>query len=355
VNEIQNSTAKASHAMKDGAAEVENGVELSNQAGTMLGDILKSVEIVQSQAQLAENAIHSIQVGSNELVNAMEAVSAVVEQNNAATEEMSANANEVTQSIANIATVSEENSASIEEVSSSTYEISQQIAELSMTVTGLNELARALQVSTERFQVASSTLLHKDRSQTRSRQDGLQIAGAGFIYRRDFVCDHYGEKYWKNVLARLSEDSRSIVSQTLAPTRQYPQKVYSEMIAAIKSELGNGNSDNLVREMARYVAQAEAKDAYRFVLEADTAAGILYRLPLLWQLQIPDGEMYLNQRSDTAFTIELGNLVEEELCQNSMVGYIEGLLNLQGINNPKVLHATCVHRGDERCTYEVSW
>lgn len=355
VGEIQNSTDKAIHAMKDGAIEVDHGVELSKQAGESLEEILESIEIVQNQAQLTDQAIQNMESGSNDLVRAMDDVSAVVEANYLATEAMSARAGEVTQSIENIASVSEENSASIEEVSASTSEISQQVAELSSTVAGLNELAKALQGSIERFQTGSNKFSLPLEDISKISQDEKQIAGAGFIYRRDFVCKHYGEKTWPRVLSHLSDDGRRMLSQTIAPTKQYPQKVYSEMIAAIKSELGNGNSDKLVREMACYVAQEEAKGAYRFILEADSAAEILNRLPLLWQLQIPDGEMYLSQRSNTEFTLELGNVVEEELCQNSMVGYIEGLLRLQGVEQPKVTHTTCVHRGDERCVYEINW
>jgi methyl-accepting chemotaxis protein len=355
IGEIQSATLEAVNTMNDGAKEVDNGVALSNQAGAVLAEILQSVETVQSQAQQAYLSVQDIQKGSNELVTSMGEVSVVVEKNNVATQEMTSWANEVTQSIENIASVSEENSASIEETNASASDISQQVAELTLTSAGLKELVKALQASTERIAAGVQERKQTENNIDQPFQDNMQIAGSGFIYRRDFVCNQYGEKSWQKIISHLSGENSQILSQALVPTKLYPQKVYTDMIAAIKSELGNGNTNKLVREMARYVAQAEAQGTYRFVLESDSAVDILHRLPLVWQLQIPDGEMYLTQQSDTQFTIELGNIVEPELCQNSMVGYIEGLLQLHGVRNSRVTHTTCVHRGDACCSYTISW
>ena len=74
---------------------------------------------------------------SSDLVQATEAVSAVVEENTAATEEMAAGSTEVTKAIENIASVSEENSASVEEVSASAEEMSAQVEEVTASAQSL--------------------------------------------------------------------------------------------------------------------------------------------------------------------------------------------------------------------------
>jgi methyl-accepting chemotaxis protein len=88
---------------------------------------------------------------ANGLVSAMDAVSAVVEENTAATEEMAANSSEVTQSIENIAGISEENSASAEEVAAAVEEANAQVEEITASAQSLSEMAQTLQALVAQF------------------------------------------------------------------------------------------------------------------------------------------------------------------------------------------------------------
>ena len=93
---------------------------------------------------------------SNELVRAMETVSAVVEENTAATEQMAASSNEMMQAMANIASVSEENSAAIEEVSASTEEVLAQVEHVSSSAASLTTMAQGLQQIVAQFTLAGN-------------------------------------------------------------------------------------------------------------------------------------------------------------------------------------------------------
>ena len=98
-------------------------------------------------------AAQKISLSSNDLVSAMDTVSAVVEENTAATEEMAANSNELTQSIEAIASVSEENSAAVEQVSASTEEVSAQVEEVSASAASMLEMAANLQQIVSMFKL----------------------------------------------------------------------------------------------------------------------------------------------------------------------------------------------------------
>jgi methyl-accepting chemotaxis protein len=150
---IQKTVAEAVIAMDEGYKEVEAGVKSANLAGTALSEILNSAEEVNAQAKLAGEASTRMSEFSDELVAAVDSVSAVVEENTAATEEMAANSTEVTQAIEVIASVSEENSASIEEVSASTEEMSAQVEEVNASALSLNEMAKELQNVVSRFKL----------------------------------------------------------------------------------------------------------------------------------------------------------------------------------------------------------
>jgi methyl-accepting chemotaxis protein len=153
ISGIQKTVAEAVKAMDEGTKEVEAGVKSANLAGTALSEILNAAEEVNNQAKLAGEASARMSEFSDELVAAVDSVSAVVEENTAATEEMAANSTQVTQAIEVIASVSEENSASIEEVSASTEEMSAQVEEVTASAVSLAEMTRELRKVCSKYKI----------------------------------------------------------------------------------------------------------------------------------------------------------------------------------------------------------
>ena len=151
INRVLETVAEAVAAMQEGQAEVESGVISANAAGSALSEILNAVEIVNKQAALAADASQRMKLASEQLVDAMDSVSAVVEENTASTEEMSANSGEITLTIENIASVSEENSAAVEEVSAGAEEMSAQVGEVTSAADSLLNMAQSLKTLVEQF------------------------------------------------------------------------------------------------------------------------------------------------------------------------------------------------------------
>jgi len=148
---IQISVQEAGNAMQQGTIEVEKGVEMANQAGAALQDILKAAETVKNQAEEASSAVDTMTSYAGDLVAEVDTVSSVVEENTAATEEMAASTTEVTQAVENIASVSEENSAAAEEVSASTEEMAARVEEVSAAARQLSELSQQLREMVHQF------------------------------------------------------------------------------------------------------------------------------------------------------------------------------------------------------------
>ncbi len=150
---IQKTVNEAVTAMQASAVEVEAGVTRAHSAGEALKNILGAAEAVYKQAGEAGEAAAQVSAAATELVEAVDSVSAVIEENTAATEEMAANSAELTQAIENIASVSEENSAAVEEVSTSTREVSGQVEKVSASAESLMEMAHRLQQVVLRFKL----------------------------------------------------------------------------------------------------------------------------------------------------------------------------------------------------------
>ncbi len=153
---IQNTVSEAISAMKESATEVEVGVTRAHSAGEALDNILTAAESVYKQAQDAGEAASKVSAAASELVESVDAVSAVIEENTAATEEMAANSSELTQAVENIASVSEENSAAVEEVSASTEEVLAQVEQVSASAASLMDMAQGLKKVVAQFKITAS-------------------------------------------------------------------------------------------------------------------------------------------------------------------------------------------------------
>lgn len=162
IKDIQETVSEAVTAMQDSTSEVEQEVARAGNAGNALQEIRKSIQSVVEQANQAALAAQKMEVAANELVDAMDSVSSVVEENTAATEQMAASSTQVTQAIETIASVSEENSAAIEEVSASSEEMSAQVEEVNAAAQSLAEMARTLQQIVAEFQLGDSRNVQKN-------------------------------------------------------------------------------------------------------------------------------------------------------------------------------------------------
>ena len=102
---------------------------------------------------LPATAAAGMDVSANDLVDAIDVVSAVAEENTAAMAEMGLGAGEVSQAMENIAAISEENSAAAEEVSATVEEVGAQVEEVTASAQSLSAMAQGLQALVAQFKL----------------------------------------------------------------------------------------------------------------------------------------------------------------------------------------------------------
>lgn len=153
INDIQRGTKVAVESMQVGTKEVETGVNLAQEAGQSLNEIVDGVKTAGENVHKIMGLINEILSSSKEVSNAVNNVAAITEENTAATEEMSASAEEVNASMQNIASISEESAAASEEVSASCEELTASVEEISASGEQLAQMAQELQGLVARFTV----------------------------------------------------------------------------------------------------------------------------------------------------------------------------------------------------------
>ncbi len=145
VGGIQEAVGEAVQMMEQGTLELGIG-----QGGRQVS-ILTATEDANRQMKEIADAAQQMESLSNELVEAMDTVSSVVEENAAATEEMTTSSEEVSRAIETIAGISEENSASAEEVAASVEEVSAQAEQVTASAQSLNDMAQTLLAMVAQF------------------------------------------------------------------------------------------------------------------------------------------------------------------------------------------------------------
>lgn len=153
ITDIQSGTKTAVESMTMGTAQVEQGVQLAEEAGNSLQEIVRGVQAAGDNVEKVMVSIKNILANSEEVVEAMSNVSAITEESTASTQEMAASAVLVNSSIKNIASISQENASSAEEVSASTEELTASLEEVSASSEQLFEMARGLQKLVAQFKV----------------------------------------------------------------------------------------------------------------------------------------------------------------------------------------------------------
>ena len=344
----QQTAMEAAQAMTEGDREVERGMTQANEAGQALANILQAAEVVRRQAEAALSASQHMTIASNDLVNSMDSVSAVVEENTASMGEMAASSGEMTQAIESIASISEENSAAVEEVSASAEEMSAQVQRTAEMAHVLDRMADDL---------LSAIAIFRGETGEAHSQELLEMVGSSFTSRIAFVQMRFGEAGWQRVLNRLTPQARAALSVALDPVQRYAQQLYVELVGAIKAEFGHGREGELAREMARYVAEVDLKGAYCTVIPLTSPGAAMAKIPVLYHLQ--SGRDYARLAESGAgwavIDVTHGGDSDAELCQYSLVGYIEGVLQMAGAKRGAVTHSLCFHRGDDRCRYDIRW
>ena len=153
IGQVQSGTEAAVQAMKAGAAEVETGAELAEQAAGALQEIREAAAARNTVLNDMMSSVVEIRSLSADVVRATDSISEIAAETNEAAARMGSAADSVGQSVESIAAISQENSASAEEVSAATEQMSAQAEEVVASAATLSEMAQGLDELVARFRL----------------------------------------------------------------------------------------------------------------------------------------------------------------------------------------------------------
>jgi methyl-accepting chemotaxis protein len=149
-DEVRKLAERSSSATKEITTLIDAVRAVTNEAVVAMEG---SVTELDSQVELVSYATTEMRSASDQLIEIMASVSAVVEENTASTLEVSTGTAHTTDAIENIAEISEENSASVEQVTASARDMSLQAQEVAAAAQLLSTMAAQLKALINRFQL----------------------------------------------------------------------------------------------------------------------------------------------------------------------------------------------------------
>ncbi|HLO01976.1 MAG TPA: methyl-accepting chemotaxis protein [Symbiobacteriaceae bacterium] len=153
VNNIHTGTQQAVEAITQSTLDVEHGVQLSNAAGTALGEILEAFEQATQGVQTINGSIQLMLHSSHEVSRTVQEMAAITQENSASSEEMAAGANQVSRAMEELSSVSATNTNAVDQVAVSMSRVSDSVGTIFSSVSELNEIATSLQNLVAQFKV----------------------------------------------------------------------------------------------------------------------------------------------------------------------------------------------------------
>jgi methyl-accepting chemotaxis protein len=122
-------------------------------SGKALDQLLASSSAMQEKTGIMTQANHDVNKVLSHLLDAINQISAVIEENIAATQDMSKNINETLSRVDAIAYLSKDNANSMKGVSQESGKMTFQVDQVSLASDSLNNIAQELHASTALFKV----------------------------------------------------------------------------------------------------------------------------------------------------------------------------------------------------------
>ena len=154
IAKVQSGTQEAVEAMAVGVRDVQQGQQITEEAGRSLTSIIGTVELSATRMQEIARDVQGLASGAERIITSAEGIASQARESASGAGEMAAGTTRVTEAIIQVSATSEETSASAEEVSASTEELSAQSEELAATANQMREMAETLQKAAARFRLA---------------------------------------------------------------------------------------------------------------------------------------------------------------------------------------------------------
>jgi predicted hydrocarbon binding protein len=169
-----------------------------------------------------------------------------------------------------------------------------------------------------------------------------------------FIKEELDDAQRDELSSRLPAEVSSRLAAPILATGTIPVAVLNQITAAAAGVKGEAP-----RQFARRAGRAAASEAfngvYRVFALVLTPERLLEKAARIWGSLYNRGELAIERGSDRSANIKLMDFPSEEIGCARITGWIERMVELTGVKNPRVVQTRCFAKGAPACEWDVTW
>ena len=183
----------------------------------------------------------------------------------------------------------------------------------------------------------------------------VHIKGLVLKARVDYLQKAQGESSWERLLAELSPETRSALSDGVLISSWYPLAVSTELMSVADRMFARGDL-GLAREMGRHSAKVALQGVHQSFARENDPSFVLRMAPLLWSQYYDSGQLEAIQTGRASAVTRVLDFEEPHvaICLG-LVGWIEAAIEIWGGVDVMVDERKCRTRGAAHCEIASSW
>ncbi|MBD3286480.1 hypothetical protein GF359_07955 [candidate division WOR-3 bacterium] len=172
-----------------------------------------------------------------------------------------------------------------------------------------------------------------------------------------WVKDRFGQEGVEKVTARLEGDALDMFENPVS-NNWYPVTYLKQIYSAISDEFGK-DKPSLFTDYGRFDAENSTKGALRFLMRLVSGKNLIKRVRTFWKHYVKGASLDITdiKKKDghTEITLVMEGYDAGPPGCRAIEGYIQTLLPKAGVHDVKITEKTCIHKGDDICSWLVSW
>lgn len=181
------------------------------------------------------------------------------------------------------------------------------------------------------------------------------MKGSALASRLLWVRLGHGEAGLEALERAASAELAPVLANGVAMARWYPFPLFVELNEVIDRLFGKGDL-GLIKELARFGAEANLKTVYRLFYKVGTVRWILGRAARLWGAHYDTGELLVVEDRPGEAVLEIvGFDTPHRVHCLSVAGWCERSIEISGGRDVEGSEPECRARGDARCLIRATW
>ncbi len=181
-----------------------------------------------------------------------------------------------------------------------------------------------------------------------------QVKGTAIMASLRYLCERFGEEPAAHVRQGLPRADRLTLEGKILASSWYPASLLLRLMEEAEWQLGSKQPE-LARQIGRASADYGLSTVYRIFLKLGSPELVVARAASAFAGQWDTGKLVLVEHARGHAVLSLQDFPGKAPFCARLLGWIERTLELAGAKDVRIVHASCLHRGEAECRFEGTW